>query len=283
MNKPKYHIASFSGGKDSTAMVLRLIELGEPLDEVMHCDTTAEFPAMYRHVEKVKKVVEDAGIKFTTLRAEKDFEHYLLHHVPATRRKPELEGMVGYSWPGPLSRWCTRTLKLDLLNKHIRELRKNYTLVQYIGLAADEKYRLERENNRAPELTYPLVRWGWDEAQAIAYCKEKGYDWEGLYDVFDRVSCWLCPLQPLEDLRKLRKHYPELWQKLQDLDAKTWRWFKSGVKVKDFDRRFSLEDALTDAGHSITNRKFFADNKRLLANEATIEEILNERSKEAGS
>lgn len=91
MEKPTYYIASFSGGKDSTAMVLRLIELGEPLDEVMYCDTTMEFPGMLRHVEKVKKVIEGAGVKFTTLRAEHDFKYYLLHHQPK-RLKRHLAG-----------------------------------------------------------------------------------------------------------------------------------------------------------------------------------------------
>lgn len=38
------HVASFSGGKDSTAMVLRLIEEGTPLDEIVFFDTGWEFP-----------------------------------------------------------------------------------------------------------------------------------------------------------------------------------------------------------------------------------------------
>lgn len=48
MSKPLYHVASFSGGKDNTAMVLRMIELGYHIDEVMFCDTTMEFPATRR-------------------------------------------------------------------------------------------------------------------------------------------------------------------------------------------------------------------------------------------
>lgn len=62
-----YYVVSFSGGKDSTAMLLRLLELGEQIDEVVFCDTYKEYPQMYRHIEKVKKIVEDAGVKFTTL------------------------------------------------------------------------------------------------------------------------------------------------------------------------------------------------------------------------
>ena len=39
-NTPNYYIVSFSGGKDSTAMLLHLLELGEPIDEILFCDTT---------------------------------------------------------------------------------------------------------------------------------------------------------------------------------------------------------------------------------------------------
>ena len=60
-----YIIASFSGGKDSTAMVLHMLELGEQLDEVIFCDTYMEFPEMYEHVRKVREVIEAHGVKFT--------------------------------------------------------------------------------------------------------------------------------------------------------------------------------------------------------------------------
>ncbi len=277
MSKPKYYAASFSGGKDSTAMVLRLIELGEPIDEVIFCDTTMEFPAMLRHVEKVKKVIEDAGIKFTTLRSEKDFEYLMLHHKPK-RKKETLQGQIGYSWPGPLSRWCTKALKIQVINQHISKLRKQFDLVQYIGLAADESYRLERKENKAPDRNYPLVEWGWTEEEALKYCKERGYDWEGLYDIFNRVSCWCCPLQSFAELRKLREHFPELWARLKELDNQTWRKFRAGYSVDDIEKRFAFEDALTERGQSITNRAFHTDLKRLLNGEAPAEDILQERS-----
>lgn len=39
MTKPQYIVVSFSGGKDSTAMLLHMIELGEHIDEVISADT----------------------------------------------------------------------------------------------------------------------------------------------------------------------------------------------------------------------------------------------------
>ena len=142
-----YIAVSFSGGKDSTAMLLRMIELGEHIDEVICCDTTKEFPAMYRHIEKVKKVVEDAGIKFTMLKCEKSFDYLMFEHVPR-RKNPELSGLVGYSWPGSRSRWCTRSLKVDVIDRYFRLLNQTHNVIQVKGLAADEEYRLERKNNK---------------------------------------------------------------------------------------------------------------------------------------
>lgn len=285
MKKPEYHIASFSGGKDSTAMVLHMIERGDRLDEVVFCDTTMEFPAMIRHVEKVKQVIEAAGIKFTELRAEHDFEYYLAE-VDVPNRKPTSRyfGVPGYGWPSFKNRWCTGQLKINLMEAYLAELQSKYEVIQYIGIAADEDYRLERENNQDPNHRHPLREWGWIEDAALQYCYDRGYDWEGVYEIFrnektgrSRVSCWCCPLQAYDDLRKLRAHFPDLWQRLQDLDAKQWQTFAHGYSVADFDRRFALEDALTAEGHSIKNRAFFTDLKRLLADEVSTEEILRER------
>ena len=39
MDKPTLHIASLSGGKDSTAMLLRMLEEHMPVDMVIFCDT----------------------------------------------------------------------------------------------------------------------------------------------------------------------------------------------------------------------------------------------------
>ena len=45
--KPDYHVVSFSGGKDSTAMLLRMLELGMQVDEILFCDMTVEFPDLW--------------------------------------------------------------------------------------------------------------------------------------------------------------------------------------------------------------------------------------------
>ena len=48
------HIVSFSGGKDSTAMLLMMLQKNMPIDEIVFCDTGMEFPDMYRHIHALE-------------------------------------------------------------------------------------------------------------------------------------------------------------------------------------------------------------------------------------
>ena len=282
-----YIIVSFSGGKDSTAMLLRMLETGERIDEVICCDTYMEYPAMYRHIEKIKALVEKAGVKFTELRSEKSFEYYLFEHVPKRRAAVYEKQQVGYSWPGPRTRWCTSRLKLDVINKYFKALEKQYNLIHCVGIAFDEMYRLDRPNNQAKGQRHPLVKWQWTEEDCLQYCYKRGFDWEGLYEIFrkeegrsPRVACWCCPLQSLEDLRILRKQFPDLWARLMEMGERTWRTFRPGYFTQDLEKRFDLEDELTERGYSVTNRAFHSDLKKLLAGESSIPEIIEERERQ---
>lgn len=266
MSKPILNVVSLSGGKDSTAMLLRMLEEGMKVDLIVFCDTGLEFPAMYRHLEKLEKGID---IPITRIRAKYSFE-YMMFDAPI-RRKADSEitkrygfQPTGYGWPGPRMRWCTSRLKDTPREQFFRPLREQYELHEYIGLAADEEYRLERIRNKNPGHRHPLVDWGMTEADCLRYCYEHGYDWEGLYEHFRRVSCWCCPLQSLSELRQLYTHFPDLWAKLKDWDRRTWRTFLADYSVEDLEVRFSLENEFKKQGKSITNREFYTALKETL-------------------
>ena len=104
----------------------------------------------------------------------------------------------------------------------------------------------QRESNKKHE--HPLVDWNWVESDALKYCYEKGYDWEGLYEIFDRVSCWCCPLQSLEDLKGLWKNFPKLWEELKEMDKATWRPIRADYSVEELELRFKFEEKRTNQG-----------------------------------
>lgn len=255
--KPSLYVLSLSGGKDSTALLLRLLEENRPLDLVLFCDTGLEFPAMYAHIAKLERNV---SIPIKHLQSDYPFLYWFRDYMPK-RKNPDLEKYRGLSWAGPRNRWCTAVMKIRVVERYLRNLRKDYNIIQYIGIAADEPKRIRKEVG----IIYPLVEWGMTEADCLQYCYERGYDWDGLYNLFKRVSCWCCPLQSLSELRKLHKHFPELWVQLREMDDSTWRTFKPGYSVHDLELRFGLEKEYSDERKAINTKAFFSELKQRIA------------------
>jgi 3'-phosphoadenosine 5'-phosphosulfate sulfotransferase (PAPS reductase)/FAD synthetase len=207
------NIVSFSGGKDSTAMLLMMLEKNIPVDDIIFCDTGKEFPQMYEHIKKVEGYI---GRNITIVKAEKSFDYYMFDHI---KTKGKNKGKKGYGWPNMLCRWCTSRQKKRPFKKYLAG--KDY--IQYIGIAYDEP---KRHENIADNVKHPLFDWKITEADALRYCYDKGFTWGGLYEHFDRVSCWCCPLKNNKESMQLYIYYPELWQKLKDMDSRSYNKFK---------------------------------------------------------
>jgi len=223
------NIVSFSGGKDSTAMLLMMLEKGMRIDEIIFCDTGKEFPQMYEHIEKVS---EYTGRQITTLKNKKSFEYYLGWHV---KTKGNNTGDVGYGWPDFQNRWCT-ALKRQAIKKYL-ENKEHYL---YQGIAFDEIERTKK-NNDGRNHKYPLVDWGITENQALKYCYKHGFDWGGLYRKFKRVSCYCCPLQSIPELYMIYNNFSELWNDIKKMDAMSYRKFRNDYSLDELEKRFEQQ------------------------------------------
>lgn len=244
-----YHAVSLSGGKDSTAMLLLMLEKGMPIDAVLTADTGMEFPEMYGHIQKLDALLyRERGIHITTLRHPKGFE-WLMFEEPKVKpssienRKKLGTSLYGNGWPSVQVRWCTGQLKTHLIEKAVNRLKKEYHALHYVGIASDEPKRVKNKQ-------YPLVEWGITEAEALQICYNHGFDWGGLYHIHQRCSCWCCPLQRIGELKILRGHHPELWARLFDMDrqaiaqfgASPQGHFKQNWTVEQLERRFANEE-----------------------------------------
>lgn len=245
----QYHAVSLSGGKDSTAMLLLMIERGMPIDAVLSADTGMEFPEMYEHLQKLDEhLYRKRGIHITTLRHPKGFEWLMFDEPKQKQSSIENRQRLGVSlygngWPGLKVRWCTGQLKTHLIDKEVNRLKGQYHALHYVGIAADESERIKSEQ-------YPLVQWRITEKEALQICYDRGYHWGGLYEIYHRCSCWCCPFQQIDELKKLRKHHPELWERLRDMDRRAIAQFgnnplgqfKENWTVERLDERFANED-----------------------------------------
>lgn len=235
-------IVSLSGGKDSTAMLLMMLERGESVHSAVYFDAGEwEFPQMAAHIAQVEAMI--APVPLVRLEPKMSFLELMISRpvIPRTGPNKGKVRFLGCGWPSAMRRWCTRE-KADAIDKFSKGLRA----VSCIGYAADESDRTLTKKIQGKATRYPLIEWGISEADALAYCRALGLTWSGLYDIFPRVSCFCCPLQSLPSLRKVRRHFPELWAKMlrweEQMKHREFLRFKDEASVHDLEARFAEED-----------------------------------------
>ena len=194
------HIVGLSGGKDSTALALRLAEI-EPRDYEYICNETGnELPEMHAHWEKLELML---GKKIIRVRHNKDLE--------GTIRDMNM-------LPSVFARWCTRVLKIEPTIKYMNVLPEGSTL--YVGLRADEEARrgLFGEDIK---IRFPMREWDWKEEDVWNYLAQRGVE------IPTRTDCALCPYQRLGEWRDLHNNYPVLWARGVALEKELGHTFRS--------------------------------------------------------
>ncbi|WP_051328399.1 phosphoadenosine phosphosulfate reductase family protein [Desulfatirhabdium butyrativorans] len=236
-------VISLSGGKDSTAMLLMLLEKGysKNIHSIVFFDSGWDFPDMLLHIHKLQKYIER---DIVILRPELSF-NYWMYERPIMAKKGHLKNTIhriGNGWPSYSRRWCTR-IKVNTIQKYISNISD---AVSMIGYASDEKHRVKiTQNNSKGKKCFPLIDWNITEQQALEYCYNKGFNWNGLYNHFKRVSCFCCPLQRKSELKILRRYYPDLWHKMLEMDSKIPghnRGFRGYQSVHELERCFLEQD-----------------------------------------
>ena len=225
------NIVSFSGGKDSTAMLLMMLEKDIKIDEIIFCDTGKEFEGIYNNISKIEKYI---GRKITRLQPERSFDYWMFDHV---KTKGARKGTKGYGWPVGGARWCTKALKQQTIVRYLKKY-KSVGVIEYHGIAVDEQNRLNKNNDKL--IKYPLVDWNVTETDALQYCYSKGFTFDGLYKLFNRVSCWCCPMSSLAELKNLYLYFPELWEELKEMDNRSYNSFRNDYTLGELELRFKI-------------------------------------------
>lgn len=227
------YVASVSFGKDSTAMLLRLIEEKKPLDEVVFYDTGMEFDCIYKIRDKLIPLMKENGIKYTELKPSTPFWIDML-----LREKKKRTGQIVYGdgFCGGACRWHTFK-KQKACNDYCKDC------FVYIGIAVDEPKRLVNlDSNKIA----PLAEWGMTENDCLEYCRDHGIEWieDGvdLYSILDRVSCWCCKNKNLKELKNIYLYLPRYWKMLKGLQDKIDVPFKGeGKSIFELEERFKRE------------------------------------------
>lgn len=105
-------------------------------------------------------------------------------------------------------------------------------ILNIFGIAWDEPKRVK-------DKIYPLIEYRMTEKECLHYCYGRGFDWDGLYEKFKRVSCWCCPFKSLKELKVLYKEFPDLWMQLKEMYDKSYNQFRCDYTIKELEEKFN--------------------------------------------
>lgn len=185
------HIVALSGGKDSTAMALRLREINPALDYTFICTPTGdELPEMFEHWNNLGVIL---GKKILPVMSD------------------TLNGLIEKqaALPNWRQRWCTRMLKIEPYAAWLMSQTQSFDeIYSYVGLRYDEEDRVGGDYNKVPGVknVYPLRDWKWGVEDVWGYLEENKIQ------IPARTDCARCFYQTIGEWWELWKTHPDIYQ-----------------------------------------------------------------------
>lgn len=220
------HVIALSGGKDSTALALRLLEI-EPRDyDFIGNWTGNELPEFFLHLRKLESIIGK--------------------EIIPVRHSTDLYGVIDQEkmLPSFRARFCTRILKIEPTIAYLEALPEDAIL--YVGLRADEELRRGLFGEEI-NVRFPMREWGWNESDVWKYLDSKAIC------IPKRTDCAVCPYQRLEEWKDLWLNHPEAYAKGVEYEKKYGHTFRSAQRDT---WPASLEDLAKEFASNRPLRKF---------------------------
>lgn len=186
-----YWLVSYSGGKDSTLLLITLLKFAESRGfkiHVVYNDTGGDVPELRNLAYRVLEFVKARGHVIHVTRPEKAFFDYLL---------------TQYSPPRWNFRWCCRLTKERPFINLARELSREKPVLNFLGLRREEarwrNWFMKRANDRLIYVA-PLNNLSNSEVWELLRSESEGFmdfayhELRKIYGDAQRSGCWYCPL-----------------------------------------------------------------------------------------
>ena len=252
-NRDYRHIVPLSGGKDSTALAVYMIENHGDLPlEFVFTDTGAELPETYEYIRKFETVFDVDVKRVTAL----DLPELNVRSKDG-RRAPfdiVLDELYNGFLPSPMARWCTRILKIKPFEMFVGDSE----CYAYTGIRDDEtregfggaakQHQGAYDAKRAPK---PVALSAKKNIHTVFPFKDIGYGIQDIRDILansglglpdyyiwrSRSGCYFCFFQQIGEWQALRKHHPDLFDRSKSYE-------KEGPDGRKFtwNQRFTLEE-----------------------------------------
>lgn len=201
-------IAAWGAGVDSTAMIVELVERGEPIDMVLFADTGSEKTDTYAFIPVFRRWMDRHDVASDIVRYEpRNFKHWPPYDSLGTNMltnatlpsKAFGRGSCSLKWKvAPQDKWTAQWAPA------IRCWGEGGRVVKLIGYdcsSADQRRYAHAEGYADPryDYRYPLRELGWTRADCIARIERAGLP------VPPKSSCFFCPAMRPHEVDALSK------------------------------------------------------------------------------
>jgi 3'-phosphoadenosine 5'-phosphosulfate sulfotransferase (PAPS reductase)/FAD synthetase len=201
-------VVQFSGGKDSTALVLWAIEQWGDDFLPMYCDTGWEHKITVAYIAHINQTLLNG--RLVTVASER-YPGGMVELVQIKKRVPSAK-----------ARFCTDELKTTPGVEYVRQIQDDVTIYQ--GARADESKKRADDGPRLFSDRYdcwierPLYSWTVEDVFEMH--RKHGVEPNPLYKLGSgRVGCFPCVLLNHGELKRLTETLPEIWDRMAELEA----------------------------------------------------------------
>lgn len=243
--EPKLIVLSFSGGKQSSALLWGVIKGLIPVDKskfvVINADPGMENSFTYLYVSMMEKECTKANIPFYRVSNGNLYQDIInlsstnKHRIdnPPYWTKNKQTGKKGR-----LRQSCTTKYKIIPIDRKIRELLDerygisvkakrigNDIVEKWIGFTYDEVQRIKPSLTKYAYFTYPLIDLKWDRNSVIKFFKDNSLP------IPPRSVCNACFANGLSTFKEMFDNRPNDWEQAIRVDNSIRDW--SQIKIRD--------------------------------------------------
>lgn len=220
-------VANHSGGKDSQAMLIRLLER-IPAAQLLVVHASLGEAEWEGALELAQAQAKTAGLPFVVAHAVKTFFDMVEHRFSV---RP---GPNSSCWPSASNRQCTSDLKRGPIEREVRRHAKEHgftRIVTCLGIRAQESPGRAKRASLSRNERGSVAGRHWYEwlpihdlsgVEVFSTIREAGQEPHWAYAAGnDRLSCVFCIMGSPRDIANGAKHRPELYAKYREIEKRT--------------------------------------------------------------
>jgi hypothetical protein len=226
---------AYGGGTNSTALLIEMVRLKQPVDVILFADTGGERPETYQYVRIFSDWLVLNGYPPITVVKKGGRQETLEENCLRLSMLPSL----AYGFKG-----CSHKYKIEPQEKFCNNSPQarvawsaGQKVVKIIGYDMDEPHRAAIPEDKKYRYRYPLLEWKWGRDECVDAISQAGLPQPG------KSACFFCPSSTKPEILELRRSNPDLLARALELE-KTAKESGNLKTVNGLGRRLNWADFL---------------------------------------